>query len=610
VKTYFVALFITSLLVVSSFSGLSIPTQKESQHVEKLEHSISDGPMDSPWPMFQHDPQHTGRSPYGPTGNTPTVKWKFWMDRGVYSSPSIDKNGTIYVGAKENDASLFAIKSDGTEKWHFDVGTWIDSSPAIAQNGTIYVGANDGHLYAFNSNGTLAWKVNLGSGSVKSSPLIDDNGIIYAGSVGSYRLCAVYPNGTIKWSFYAENSIFCSPCIDMYGSIYIGSYDGYLYAINPNGTLKWKYYAGGMKGVQSSPTIGEDGTVYFGSTSGYLYALYPNGTLKWSVYTDYIDDSSPAIDVNGMIYIGSINGRLYCIHPDGEILWHFQTQDMIYGSPAIDKNGLIYIGSLDGYIYALNSDGTLQWKFFAGTEGIISSPAISKDGFIYITGKYLPSEQQGSYTYLYALEILENEPPTPPEIGSPTQGEVGVESEFYSVSTDPDGDQIYYFFDWGDGTTSGWLGPFESEVECTEAHTYWESGYYEIKSKAKDIHGAESNWSYACLFHVIGPNIEILNVEGGFGVKTFVKNIGEHYLAKVNINISFNVKSGFIIHPLKGYIKGKILYIPQGGTRVITRFPFGFANVEMKVTVSTEKEIVNCKLVGPFVLLEENSVKI
>ena len=54
---------------------------------------------------------------------------------------------------------------------------------------------------------------------------------------------------------------------------------------------------------------------------------------------------------------------------------------------------------------------------------------------------------------------------------------------------------MYYLFDWGDESDSGWLGPLESGEEIEASHIWTEKGSYEIKVKAKDIHGAESEWS-------------------------------------------------------------------------------------------------------------------
>ena len=50
-------------------------------------------------------------------------------------------------------------------------------------------------------------------------------------------------------------------------------------------------------------------------------------------------------------------------------------------------------------------------------------------------------------------------------------------------------------FDWGDNTTSGWLGPFTSGATATAQKSWAVKGTYAVKVKAKDVYGAESNWS-------------------------------------------------------------------------------------------------------------------
>jgi len=50
-------------------------------------------------------------------------------------------------------------------------------------------------------------------------------------------------------------------------------------------------------------------------------------------------------------------------------------------------------------------------------------------------------------------------------------------------------------FDWGDSTDSGWLGSYDSDSECAASYTWTSQGDFEIKVKAKDIHGLESEWS-------------------------------------------------------------------------------------------------------------------
>ncbi len=67
--------------------------------------------------------------------------------------------------------------------------------------------------------------------------------------------------------------------------------------------------------------------------------------------------------------------------------------------------------------------------------------------------------------------------------------------DYTSSTTDPNGDDIKYKFDWGDGTNSGWLGPKDSGETITASHKWTEKGDYNVKVKTKDAHGLESDWS-------------------------------------------------------------------------------------------------------------------
>jgi len=73
---------------------------------------------------------------------------------GVFSSPAIASDGTIYVGS--NDHKLYAIHPNGTLQWAYTTGGSVNSSPAIAANGTIYVGSGNGKLYALYGRSKLA----------------------------------------------------------------------------------------------------------------------------------------------------------------------------------------------------------------------------------------------------------------------------------------------------------------------------------------------------------------------------------------------------------------------------------------------------------------------
>lgn len=74
-------------------------------------------------------------------------------------------------------------------------------------------------------------------------------------------------------------------------------------------------------------------------------------------------------------------------------------------------------------------------------------------------------------------------------------GTVGVNYEYTTSTIEPGGDPVWFWFDWGDNTASGWLGSYRSGEECTASHTWKTKGSYQIKVKAKDMWGYESDWS-------------------------------------------------------------------------------------------------------------------
>ena len=63
-------------------------------------------------------------------------------------------------------------------------------------------------------------------------------------------------------------------------------------------------------------------------------------------------------------------------------------------------------------------------------------------------------------------------------------------------TTDPDNteDEIYYRIDWGDGTMSNWYNKYWYQSGLMN-HSWKMPGTCNIKVKAKDIYGNESDWS-------------------------------------------------------------------------------------------------------------------
>jgi hypothetical protein len=73
--------------------------------------------------------------------------------------------------------------------------------------------------------------------------------------------------------------------------------------------------------------------------------------------------------------------------------------------------------------------------------------------------------------------------------------EEGVTYTYSTSTTDKDGEQVYYKWDWGDGSMSDWIGPYRSGETMNASYAWAEKGVYTIRVKAKDTSGVESEWS-------------------------------------------------------------------------------------------------------------------
>ena len=83
---------------------------------------VYDVPLDplSPWPKFRANAVQNGRSPVVPTVDASRRPWAFMTGKGVFSSPVVDAEGTVYIGSA--DRHFYAIDRTGALRWEFETG--------------------------------------------------------------------------------------------------------------------------------------------------------------------------------------------------------------------------------------------------------------------------------------------------------------------------------------------------------------------------------------------------------------------------------------------------------------------------------------------------------
>lgn len=87
-----------------------------------------------------------------------------------------------------------------------------------------------------------------------------------------------------------------------------------------------------------------------------------------------------------------------------------------------------------------------------------------------------------------------NIPPSKPTINGPANGIPATEYDYTFKSTDPEGKDVLYYIEWGDGNKEVWIGPFDSGDPITIGHTWTTRGTYLVKAKAMDINNGVSYW--------------------------------------------------------------------------------------------------------------------
>jgi len=94
-----------------------------------------------------------------------------------------------------------------------------------------------------------------------------------------------------------------------------------------------------------------------------------------------------------------------------------------------------------------------------------------------------------------AIGTMSQKPLKPLSPSGPPSGAINTKYNYTSSASDPENDELYYLFDWGDGNFSGWQGPYLSGEQVAIGYTWVSKGKYEIRVRAKDEHGMVSDWS-------------------------------------------------------------------------------------------------------------------
>jgi len=364
--------------------------------------------LGAPWPVFRHDHRNTGRSEIRAAyqGGHP---WRVQTGKGIFSTPVIDRDGTIYVGSA--DHVFYALAPDGATRWQHVTGEIIDSAAALpavddGTTPTVLVPSGDGYIHCLDcETGNVVWTFDARAAPrasfnnwFEANIALAPDGTIYAGNT-NFNYYALEPDGAFRWAYETGANAWSAGAVGSDGTVVWGSNDTFIHAVRPDGTRAWRKRTLGF--IAASAAIGSDGTVYVGSYDSNLYALDPhNGRVRWRVRTQDHVYSSAALRVNARdetdaVIFGSADGSVYAVDPQGRQIWRYDTGAPVRSSPALgrkpegEEGWIAYVGSGNGKLYALDATtGRRRWSYDTTPEqpqlrdrnDLNGSPALGLDG--------------------------------------------------------------------------------------------------------------------------------------------------------------------------------------------------------------------------------------
>ena len=210
--------------------------------------------------------------------------------------------------------------------------------------------------------------------------------------------------------------------------------------------------------------------------------IFNNGLGRPDGAYSSVDEIVPPVDNNGTYYLaqGSAFG------PEDPI-WSYTAENptdfysyMISGAQRIENGNTIICDGKHGFFFEVTSEKETTWEY----TNPFPTPTLNN---VFTLQRY-------SSNYSGLANIIQR-PNNPDRPNGTSHGEKGIEYTYTSTTIDPQNDQVYFMFDWGDTSNSSWIGPYTSGETINSSHSWTRKGNYNIKVKARDIYGHQSDWS-------------------------------------------------------------------------------------------------------------------
>ncbi len=214
----------------------------------------------------------------------------------------------------------------------------------------------------------------------------------------------------------------------------------------------------------------------YNKTDDYAFIVKFKSTSDGMMYsTSHTDPARPYADLKL-----ESGGKISFKTGDQSCLFDVTTSNS-YNNNQMHTVEVLFFGSTTNPTVTIYVDKTLD-----GTQTKWLCPILDTD---FLTAKMGRKSNAATDFYdgvldeikLYKYPTGNQAPNKPAKPGGPTSGTTGTSYTFTASTTDPDGDQVEYWFDWGDTTNSGWVSTGSA------THTWTNKNTYSITVKARDL---------------------------------------------------------------------------------------------------------------------------
>jgi outer membrane protein assembly factor BamB len=308
-----------------------------------------------------------------------------------WATAAFGEGGVLYVGSSAR--RFMALRaSDGQVLWYLDIGGAVSSAPLVhAFSKTVYFGADDGNMYAVNSEtGKLRWKYTT-QGTINPQPVLHEGALLFSSSEGRiYALDAA----TGKWRWQYDREAPEGFTIQGYsgvtvhkGAAFVGFSDGVLVALKPaSGEVIWTRSLSGdatrFIDVDATPSVAGGDTLVTASYNGGIYALEPgSGSVKWQLEVEGASSSDVS---RGRLYFTAPRTGLVATDLAGNRLWRQAIPKGVPTAPVV-QGPYIFVGGTESGLYVASASTGRLLQYVQTGKGISAVPAVNDEMLAVLT---------------------------------------------------------------------------------------------------------------------------------------------------------------------------------------------------------------------------------